>query len=109
KRGERLTLEAMAVLTSAEADTRGDRPRASVRQVDHALDRAARFRGERRIDRHLVAPVAPGEVDVLQADALHVRAQAARPDELDVGRLDGHVGGHRAFGDEGDLLWAVGL
>ena len=42
-------------------------------------------------------------VDVLEADALHVRAQVARPDELDVRRFDGDVGRHRALGDQRHL------
>ena len=37
--------------------------------------------------------------DLRQRDPLHVRAEVARPDELDVRVLDGDVVAHRALGD----------
>ena len=68
-------------------------------QTHHPLDRAPRPRGDRRIDHDLLLEVDEAVEDLRQRDPLHVRAEIARPHELDVGQLGLHVVGHRALGD----------
>src|SRR5579859_594016 len=71
----------------------------SILQVDHPLDRAPRFRGDRRIDRDFLAKREQAVQDLGQRDPLHVRTEVAWPHHLDVGQLGLHIVRHRAFGD----------
>src|SRR5581483_3253414 len=65
----------------------------------HARHRVAGAVPHRGIDAYFVLHRREGVPDILQADALHVRAEIARPHELDVRALGGDVVAHRAFGD----------
>src|SRR5580692_56035 len=68
----------------------------------HALDGAAGGRGDGGIDRHLVLHGLERAADLGQGDALHVRAEIARPHEVDAGIEGGDVVAHRAFGHQHD-------
>ena len=68
----------------------------------------ARARRDRGIDRHLLLEEHERLEDLRQRDALHMRAEIARPHELDLGRLDRDVVAHRALGHEQHLRSAGG-
>src|SRR5271170_3833277 len=68
----------------------------------HALDRLARAVGDRRIDGDLVAHGFERTADLRQRDALHMRAQIARPHKVEIGVLQRHIVAHRAFGQQDD-------
>ena len=59
--------------------------------------------GDVRLDGDLVLQHLERREDPRQGDPLHVRAQGARPDELDLGMRHGNVVAHRALGDHHDL------
>ena len=63
----------------------------------------ARPLGDSGIDRDLLLQEDEAIEDLRQRDPLHVRAEIARPHELDVGRFDRDVVAHRAFGHEQHL------
>ena len=64
----------------------------------------ARPRGARRrpVDGDLVRHRLERAPDLRQGDALHVRAQIARPHKLEFGVLQRHIVAHRAFGQQHD-------
>src|SRR5690606_36164006 len=65
---------------------------------EHALDRLAGPRRDVGVDVDDVLHVAQRIADVLERDALHVRAQVARANELGLPGLGGDVVAHRALG-----------
>src|SRR5262245_35912896 len=77
---------------------------ASAPQVHHPLDRAARLVGDQRVDHDLLFHVYEAVENLWQRDALHVRAQIARPHELDLRQFRLHVVCHRALGHHDDAL-----
>ncbi len=79
-----------------------------VDQSDHTAIIASSARCARTrigfVDEHLVLQRFERAQDLRQRRALHVRAEIARPHELDVGKLGGDVVAHRAFGEHHDAL-----
>src|SRR5215831_15399190 len=75
------------------------KPARSALQAYHPLDRSACPCGDCRIDHDLLLEVYEAVENLRQRDPLHVRAEIARPHELDVGQFGLHVVGHRAFRD----------
>src|SRR5258705_1442151 len=73
----------------------------------HAIERQPGRSDDVLGHRHLVLAVGEGIADVRQRDPLHVRAEVARPDVLDLRMIDDEVVGHRALGDERDALGIV--
>src|SRR3954447_22536711 len=63
----------------------------SVLQIDHPLDRAPCARRKRWIDRHFLAERQQALQDVGERDALHVRAEIAGAQHLDIRQLGTHI------------------
>src|SRR6516165_11654775 len=76
--------------------------RRSSAQRHHALDGAARRLGDGRVDGDLVRHSFERAPDLRQRDALHVRAEIARPHEFELGILQRDIVAHRAFGQKHD-------
>src|SRR5215472_16082352 len=81
--------------------------RRSSAQRHHALDGAARRFGDRRVDGDLVGHGFERAPDLRQRDALHVRAEIARPHEFELGILQCDIVAHRAFGQQYDARWPL--
>src|SRR5215218_1314385 len=70
--------------------------------LEHALDRTTGRSDQGRVDGDFVLQPLQGTTDVRKGDPLHVRAQIARPHELNVWVLQRDVVAHRALGHEHD-------
>src|SRR5712671_4877884 len=81
---------------------RDDDLRSSALEMDHPLDRAPGLAGDQRVDHDLLLHMDEAVEDLRQGDALHVRAEIARPHEVDVGQLGLDIISHRAFGHHHD-------
>src|SRR5262245_22663528 len=77
---------------------------ASAPQVHHALDGAPRLVGDHGVDHDFLLHVHEAVENLWQGDALHVRAQIARPHEFDLRQLRLHVVRHGALGHHDDAL-----